>query len=476
VLWLKKTGAKILIFWAVLLAKATFWLSRLLVGGKGSSLPGMLALKVYPGVLAALAGQVRRGIIMVTGTNGKTTTNNMFARIAAGAGYAVVANREGANLITGVTTAFVKNATIAGRINCDYACLEIDEASFPVVCAQIRPDVVVVTNFFRDQLDRYGELDNTIRYIRGALEKLPGVKLVLNADDPLVAQLQTASGGERAIFYGLGENAGQQGKETRGVKEARYCPLCGHPLHYEYYQYGQLGKYSCFHCGFARPKPGIEAVQIKTQGVNSCLVLSPAGQAPLVLPVSGLYNLYNALAALAAGLLIGIEAREIASLLQSYTPATGRMERYNYLGKSILLNLVKNPAGFNESLKVFLRPRGRVDVLIAINDNAADGRDISWLWDVDFEVFQNHHRQINFFICSGTRAEEMGVRLKYAGVPTEKIIVEPHLEAAVDRILCAPGHQAYLLATYTALWPVERCLSRRCKKEQTYAAHMSSVS
>jgi len=480
--WLRNFGAKILLFLAVGLARLTSGLSRLLAKGKGSSLPGMVALCICPGVLKALAGQVRRGIVMVTGTNGKTTTNNMIAQIAAGAGYQVAANLEGANLITGVTAALLKNATLSGRLNCDYACLEVDEASFPLVCAQLRPDIVVVTNFFRDQLDRYGELDNTIRYVRDALEKLPSGKLVLNADDPLVAQLQTAGTGKRVVFYGFGEKPAHQeegkGKEDgeQGVREARFCPFCGFPLAYAYYQYGQLGNYRCPRCAFARPKAGVEAVRIRTAGSTSCLVLSPEGPVPLTLPVSGLYNLYNALAAFATGLLVGVRAKEIGSALQNYTPVTGRMERYHYLGKAILLNLVKNPAGFNESLGVFREAEGRLDVLIAINDNAADGRDISWLWDVDFEVLQHCHRQINCFVCSGTRAEEMGVRLKYAGVPLDKIIVEPDLEAAVDRILRAPGHQAYLLATYTALWPVERKLARCCQKEHAYAENMLSVS
>ncbi len=473
---IKKAGAKILLFFAVLLGKATVWLSRLLAKGKGSSLPGLVALRIYPDVLKALAGQVRRGTIMVTGTNGKTTTNNMIARIASGAGCAVVANREGANLITGVTTAFIKKATLFGKVSCDYACLEVDEASFPAVCAHARPDIVVITNFFRDQLDRYGELDSTIKFIRSALEKLPSAKLVLNADDPLVAQLKAPGREGAAVFYGFGERVRRPAGAGREVKEARFCPFCGFSLHYQYYQYGQLGNYRCTHCSFRRPKADVEGVRIQVEEGSSCLALFPGGKITLHLPVGGLYNLYNALAAFAAGLLIKAEPQEMSMLLQDYAPATGRMERYHYLGKPALLNLVKNPAGFNESLTVLLEAKNQLDVLIAINDNAADGRDISWLWDVDFEVLEDRHRLINFFVCTGQRAEEMGVRLKYAGVPLDKIVVEPRLKAAVDRVLCGPGQSAYLLATYTALWPVEKILAGRCQKERTHAAaRMPSV-
>ena len=476
--WLKNGGAKILLFLAVVLARLAFSLSRLLGRGKGSSLPGMVALRICPGALKTLAGRVRRGVIVVTGTNGKTTTNNMIARIIAGAGYRVAANLEGANLIPGVTAALIKKASLSGRLDCDYACLEVDEAAFPAVCAQVRPDLVVVTNFFRDQLDRYGELDSTIKYIRSALEKLPSGKLALNADDPLVAQLQTAGADKQVVFYGFGEKAVRRlNGEREGVKEARFCPFCGSPLVYDYYQYGQLGNYRCPRCAFARPRAGVEAVRIRMAGNSSCLVVTPDGPpVPLTLPVSGLYNLYNSLAAISAGLLIGVEVKEAAGALQDYTPATGRMERYSYLGKAILLNLVKNPAGFNESLTILREAESRFDVFIAINDNAADGRDVSWLWDVDFEILQDCRRQVNCFVCSGTRAAEMGVRLKYAGVPADQITVEADLDAAVDRILSAPGHAAYVLATYTALWPVEKKLAGCCQKERAYAAHMSSVS
>lgn len=456
--------SQVRIFPAVLAGKLAMWLSRLLGRGKGSSLPGMIALKIFPGILEALASQTRRGIIMVTGTNGKTTTNNMIAGMVGSAGYRVVANLRGANLISGVITAFIEKASWQGKVDCDYACLEVDEASFPVVSRRVPPHLVVVTNFFRDQLDRYGELDKTIKLVQDALRQLPASQLVLNADDPLVAQLQVITG-LPALFYGLGEKAGLPETEKFSVREARFCPFCGKELFYEYYHYGQLGSFRCPQCAFSRPESNVQAGGIAiTDGDVSCRVDHGKDSVSLKLPLPGLYNLYNALAAYSVGLLTGIDPAEMSRLLMAYTPATGRMERFNYHGKNIVINLVKNPTGFNECLSLLLATKGYLDVLIAINDNPADGRDVSWLWDVDFEVLEKNHQRLFIFVCSGTRAGDMSVRLKYAGIPLKKIIVEPRLKAAVERILDGSGQAAYLLTTYTALWPVEKELRKYAGK------------
>ncbi|MCS5694527.1 Mur ligase family protein [Desulfofundulus thermocisternus] len=448
---------------AIFVARAVMWLVRLLGRGKGSSLPGMVALKICPGILAHLARQACRGVVMVTGTNGKTTTNNMVARIAGEAGYRVVVNAEGANMITGITTAFLRKASLWGRVDCDYALLEVDEATFPRVTRQVRPDLVVVTNFFRDQLDRYGELDTTVSLIRETLEKLPGTGLVLNADDPLVASLAAAAGGE-VLYYGLGEHR-RVTSSSSAAREGRFCPRCGQELAYAYYQYSQLGNYRCPGCGFSRPPAGVEGTEVlPEERRTTCRLRSPAGDYELVIPVPGLYNLYNGLAAFTAGLALGVEPRVITRALAGYTPATGRMERFRYREKPVLLNLVKNPTGFNEGLGTLLSLTGPVDVLIAINDNDADGRDISWLWDVDFEVLEEEHRHVNLLVCTGQRGAEMAVRLKYAGVPLEKIVVE-EMSRAVERVLNGPGKTACFLATYTALWPVERILSGYARRE-----------
>lgn len=439
--------------------KTAAQLSRLL-GRPGSSLPGKVALNLYPGTLRQLAAQVDRGVILVTGTNGKTTTNNMLARILQSAGYRVICNREGANLISGVTTAFLREATPAGDLRLDYAVLEVDEAGFPGIAAQVDPQLVVVTNFFRDQLDRYGELDKTITLIRDALKKLPQTRLILNADDPLVAQF--ARLGLPAVFYGLAPHA-RVVESRHNTREARFCPQCGATLNYAFYHYSQLGLFRCPGCGFRRPEePEVEALQSRYQGEGvACLIRYGKREYPLALPTRGFYNLYNALAGFAAGTLLGVEPERVVQSLESYEPATGRLQRFRYRDKPVYLNLVKNPAGFNEGLTLLWADGGPKDVFIAVNDNIADGRDISWLWDVDFEVLETVQDGVRSFVCSGLRAEDMAVRLKYAGVEPEKIVLEPNLKAAIARTLDGTGAAAYFFATYTALWPVEKLLRPR---------------
>lgn len=456
---------------AILVGKAAYCMGKL-GGGRGSSLPGVVALRIFAGTLQALARQARNGAVMVTGTNGKTTTNNMLARVFESAGNRLVVNREGANLINGVTTAFLKESDLRGRLNNHWALLEADEAAFPQIADIVKPKVVIVTNFFRDQLDRYGELDKTISLIRNTLAKLTATKLVLNADDPLVAQL--ADTGLPRVFYGVG--APTRGLQAGSVtREARFCPYCGENLSYRYYHYSQLGDYCCPGCGFVRPRAEVEALEVETaDGVTQCKVRVEKKVLAVTLPTQGFYNVYNALAVFGAGLQLGIAPEIIAGSLSRYVPATGRLQEFIYQGRPVYLNLVKNPAGFNESLNLLCGSREPKDVLIALNDNSADGRDISWIWDVDFERLQGR-RDILRFICSGRRAEEMALRLKYAGVPGQKTVVCPGFSTGVRQALEGRGSVVYLLATYTALWPVEKIL-RRYARERSIAERLSSLS
>lgn len=459
---------------AVISAKVAAFISQRF-GWKGSSLPGVVARKIYKGTLKDLAGQARQGIIMVTGTNGKTTTNNMIANIVKSGGFRVVINQEGANLITGVTAAFIKYADMFGRMNYDYALLEVDEASFPRVVKEVKPNIVVVNNFFRDQLDRYGELDKTVHLVRDSLKGLSGVHLVLNTDDPLVAQMQQVTG-HSASFFGLAPN---QRPETgaKQTRESRFCPLCGDELQYESYQYSQLGSYSCMECGFKRQKPQVEAANIESLSASlRCNVFYPEGKTQIVINTQGFYNIYNALAAFSVGILLGIELEKIIQGLEEYKPAIGRMETFNYNGKPAFLNLVKNPTGFNEGINTLLSINGTKNVFIAINDNDADGRDISWLWDVDFELLGVAHKDIERFICSGLRGQEMALRLKYAGVPIDKIKIINSMEEAIKEALEGLSENTYLFSTYTALWPAQKILLSMAGKEDLHDQSLSSVS
>ncbi len=462
---------------ALSVARVLTFLIRFLGRGKGSSLPGSIALKIFPGLIEYGASRVRLGIVMVTGTNGKTTTNNMIAHILEGGGCRVLINREGANLPAGVASAFAREMDLMGRLDSDYACLEVDEAAFPLVAAKTRPRHVVVTNFFRDQLDRYGELDKTVSLVRDALTGMEGTKLVLNADDPLVAQLGRSTG-LQSVYYGLADHEGTS-RSGSAAREGKFCPFCGRELVYRYYQYSQLGHYACAGCGFSRPDPDVEGMLPQAEGMcTSCRVRFRQGMVVnLKVPLYGMYNLYNALAAYAAALLLGMEHRGAAGRLREYRTATGRMEGFRYRGKPVFLNLVKNPAGFNEGLGALVdMADGRLDVMMAINDNDADGRDISWLWDVDFEVLEGCREKIGLLVCSGRRAEEMALRLKYAGIPEKKLVVAGDYRDAVNRVLEGGAPKSYILATYTALWPVERILSGYAERVQTETEHLPHVS
>lgn len=460
---------------AVLSGKLAAKLSRL-TGGRGSSLPGVVARRIYSRVLQELACQIKKEIIMVIGTNGKTTTNNMIAKIMQAGGHKVVFNEEGANLITGVTACLVRSASYTGVVESDYALLEVDEASFPKVIQEVQPQIVVITNFFRDQLDRYGELDKTVALIKNALHKLNDITLVLNADDPLVAQLGQSTK-HKVIYYGV---ARQQNWERPAIqtRESRFCPFCGGELHYHYYHYSQLGDYNCLQCAFTRPELNLEAINIKTvNGYINADICYQENCYHLSLRAAGFYNLYNALAAFTIGCLMEMNDAIIKKGLDRYTPAIGRMEHFRYQDKLVLLNLVKNPTGYNEGLVTLLAMPGTKDVFMAVNDNDADGQDISWLWDVEFEILASLPEEaIKSFTCSGTRAAEIALRLKYAGIPINKITVIPDLEQAVPAVLHGKAKMTYFFTTYTALWSAQRILCELAKKEQFDADSMPSVS
>jgi len=453
---------------AIAAGKIASWLSKR-QGHKGSSLPGMVALKIYSGTLHDLAAQVRKQIIVVSGTNGKTTTSNMIFGILRDAGFKNIANLEGANLVSGVTASFIKSAGLSGKIDCDYAVLEVDEASMPIVLAELSPGIVVLTNFFRDQLDRYWELDKITGVIRDALNNSERHStLILNADDPLVAQFEKNTG-LPVIFYGLTGNENSERTSTQ-TREAQYCPFCGSPLSYEFYHYGQLGRYRCNGCGFARPGARVEASEpLITGGIAKCRLGFDRQEAALTMQVQGLYNLYNAMAAFAVGLHLGAKVPLMLKSLRQYRPVLGRLERFSYKGRSAFLSLVKNPTGFNEGLADLRSLRGTKSVFFAINDNAADGRDISWLWDVNFEVLNSGRKDLVSFICSGSRGEEIALRLKYAGIPIDKIVVNKEMGQGIRKVLASRSDMVYLFSTYTALWPVHKILKSLADKEGAYA-------
>jgi UDP-N-acetylmuramyl tripeptide synthase len=426
--------------------------------GGGTTLPGHIARRIDPTFLRQAAGRLPQGVVLVSGTNGKTTTARLLAHLATTHGWRVVHNRAGANLLPGLAAALAPALDWQGRPRADLGVFEVDEATLPLALAEMPVRLVVLTNLFRDQLDRYGELDSLRRRWAAALADLPaGARLVLNADDPLVASLGQVRPAA-ALFYGLEEPALCQEQPDHAF-DARLCP-CGHPLQYQGLYYAHLGQYRCPACGFARPAPQVAARRVVLQGLRGATVELAGQPAPLHSPLPGLYNVYNLLAVLAAAQGLGIAFTTVGPALARFPGVFGRLERVRLAGHDLLLALIKNPVGCNAVLRTLLSDPAPGPLAIAINDHFADGTDISWLWDADFELLRDWPGPL---IVGGTRAEDMRLRLKYADLPPERIVLthgpDGLVQAALDR--AGPGEPVYLLLTYTALLEVRAVLSKR---------------
>lgn len=436
---------KLIAIWA---AKGTIVLSQLL-GKKGSSIPGSVALKIYPGILKDLASKVKKEIVVVCGTNGKTTTNNMLYHLMTAKGYKVVCNKVGANMLEGVTTAFIASTSFWGKLEADYACIEMDEASTVKVFDHFTPSRMILTNLFRDQLDRYGEIDITIRLLEQALTKASNTELILNGDDPLTARFGYHTD-RKCYYFGIDHNMNINLNET---KEGRFCTICGAPLNYNYYHYSQLGDYYCSACDFRRPALDFRAFNVNVQTGLQFKLDHNGTVTPFKLDYKGFYNIYNVLASVATSSLLGMNMHTANNVLYHFTPQIGRMETFD-LGKPVILNLSKNPAGFNQAISTVLQDVRTKDVMVVINDNAQDGRDISWIWDVDFERLIAP--EIKSYIASGIRKEDVAVRFKYAEI--SPYTVEGDVKAAIVDLVNRSGEVCYILVNYTALFSTQDIL------------------
>jgi UDP-N-acetylmuramyl tripeptide synthase len=446
---------------AVLAGRAASALSRRLGRGGGTVIAGHVVARLAPQALAQLSHALPRGVVLLSGTNGKTTTSRLLAHILASTGIALVHNRAGANLLSGIVSALTQDADWRGRPRAALGLFEVDEATLPHALGPTAPRAVVLTNIFRDQLDRYGEVQFVAELWREALATLPpGSALVLNADDPLVASLGTAHAGP-VVYYGL--DVPELGSAVvPHAADARLCPRCGAPLAYALAYYGHLGHYACTACAFARPAPSIAVVPpLRTGPARTLLTLQvPGGHLALALPLPGLYNVYNALAAAAAALALGVPPLAVGRALGRFSAAFGRLERVAVGDRVVSLALVKNPVGCTEVLRTLAADGAPKTLLIAINDLFADGTDVSWLWDVDFEQIAP---RVAGAVCSGTRAADMALRLKYALVDPARLVVEPDIERALARglALTPPAGVLHVLPTYTALLEVRAALHRQ---------------
>ncbi len=447
------------------LANAAGKLTRfgLHAAGRGATaLPGLVTLQLDPGFIAAVTRSLPHGVALVSGTNGKTTTTRMLSDIARAAGWAPIHNRSGSNLERGIAGALLADATWRAEPRGDLGLFEVDEASLPRVLGRITPRVLVVTNLFRDQLDRYFEIDQLARRIGDAIAGLdPRTIVVLNADDPLVAMLGERHPGT-VVYFGV-DDPSVGGRVPQAISDATRCPRCRTPLHYGRVILAHEGEWSCPSCGLARPPRDVAATSVQLDASSSeiRLRLPVAGAFDAIrVPLPGLYNAYNALAAIAASRALDIALPTATRALGAFRPAFGRLEELSVDGRVVRLVLVKNPAGFNAAIGALLETGREPRLLAALNDRDADGRDVSWIWDADFESLAP---RIEHVVATGIRSRDLANRLKYAGVPRDRLEAVDDVASAIDRAIGATPRDAELIvvATYTAMLALRAELAKR---------------
>lgn len=445
-------------FTALWVCKLIHFALRLLKRG-GTTLPGKAAYKIYPEILCRLSDGVET--LIITGTNGKTTTSRMAEQLLLDAGRDCVANRSGANLMSGVVTEFAENTTPFAKKRKKYAVIECDEAAFAVVTKYLKPKAVVVTNIFRDQLDRYGEVSHTLACIRAGIENCPQASVCLNADDPLTASLSENVSGE-LLYFGM--NVASENTSS-ALSDCPRCIRCGGKYEYDFRTFAHLGGFRCTDCGYARPGPDAAVSAVLERDADSTLAeFSARGEAlEIKVPLPGDYNLYNAAAALCAALALGIGASAAAEGISNSRCGFGRMERFDINGVPVRMILVKNPAGCDRALDYLAAAREPHNTLFCLNDNIADGTDISWIWDADFERLDFSENAV--FAVSGTRLEDMALRIKYAGASEEQVN-KIHGEAALLEFIKTGGKPLYILPTYTAMLSLRDKLGALCGKER----------
>ena len=446
---------KVSVCLSILTCKLARFAIRLL-GRGGTDFPGRLALKLCPDVLGKLAEGVT--VILVTGTNGKTTTSRMIEQALTDSGISFFANRSGANLLSGVTAEFAMHATVTGRCRYPYALIEADEAALKAISKYVHARVLVITNVFRDQLDRYGEVTHTLENLRIGISHCPDAVLCLNADDSLARSLADDVP-NRVIYYGVSTPIYDH--RVAELSDAPYCIRCKHEYVYDYVTYGHLGGYRCPNCGYCRPDPEVAVTKVYSSDTEGSRVrLEAGGQAyDTTVNLPGGYNIYNACAAMACGRALGLDPATVAGSLSSFACGFGRMEKFEIDGASLRMILIKNPAGCNQVLNFLTNTREPSVFVVCLNDRAQDGRDISWIWDVDFEQVAAMGDRLSRLIVSGVRADDMAVRFKYAGVPADKLqVVRDYGE--LIRVCVAQERPVYIMPTYTAMLELREKLSK----------------
>lgn len=442
-------------FLAIIVCRAVKLAAKILRRG-GTAMPGRFAVKVCPDLAAILSRNVR--VIMVTGTNGKTTTSRMIEQGLIDSGADCFSNRSGANLLSGVTTTLVEHSTLFGKSKHKCAVIECDEAAFKTVAPLVKPEVILVLNLFRDQLDRYGEITHTLGNIREGILGVPSALVCLNADCSLTASL-AGDIPNQCLFYGLGEALG--GGEAPAVSDASHCIRCKAEYVYQYRTYGHLGHFCCPECGYERPNPDITVTKLLEKDADSSTVEFSVGPMTRTVRINlpAAYNIYNAAGAAAALIAFGVETETALRCGEKFQCGFGRMERFLWNGTAIRMILVKNPAGCNQVIEYLTGLGEDFLPVFLLNDNPADSTDISWIWDADYEKFAAAYEGDT--VVSGIRADDMALRLKYAGIPAERIVVQRDFDTLLEEIT-AQEKPVFMIPTYTAMLDIRTRLAHLC--------------
>lgn len=452
---------------AIVAGKTAGAVSRRLGRGGGTALPGLVAERVDPAIVRKLGLQLGGGRVLVTGTNGKTTTSRVLAQALKEAGTPYLHNREGSNLMRGIASALLGVTRPGGKLRVGrdaVGLFETDEATLPPAAAALAPQAIAFTNLFRDQLDRYGEVDTVAALWREALAVTPGdATLVLNADDPSVAELAIDWQGP-VHWFGLDDEA--FATDVAGAFDARWCRVCGGSFAYDRRYFAHIGHWRCTGCGRRRETPQSSASNVRLGLDEASFTVEGLGE--VTMPLTGAYNVYNALAAIALGRVLGLPGEAIVAGLANVRAAFGRQEVVLLEGRRLRLLLCKNPAGANQVLRLLaglrtegsgLGEQGALQIGVLLNDRFADGQDVSWIWDVDYELLAG---KVAVAWAGGDRAEDMSLRLKYAGWPkAEAVARDPG--AFVDSVLAGskPESDVFLVPTYTAMLDLRAELARR---------------
>lgn len=429
------------------------------LGRGATTLPGRVALKVKRNILTDLSKNVK--VIIVTGTNGKTTSCRIIEEGLKTAGKTYFINKSGANLITGITASFIMNSTITGKNKYEYAIVECDENAFREVSRYIRADAVLVTNVFRDQLDRYGEVTHTLNAIKESVKNLPNAVICLDADCSLTYSMSKEIP-NKIVTFGVDVPFDKDAKAPE-ISDAKYCIFCKNEYAYTYHTYGHLGGFVCPHCGYARPKADFAVTSVEELKQNhSIVVASFKGNSNLVkVNIGGAYNVYNAIGCAAALSAMGVDDKTIINALENFNGAFGRMEQFTSGEHKINVILVKNPAGFSQTMSFLKSIDDDFTMILSLNDNAADGRDISWIWDVDFNhIFEKSN--VKDIYVTGKRCYDMAIRVKYEGVGDRKIkIIENEDYDKLVDVATSQGRDVYIVPTYTSMMTMRPTIAKR---------------